>query len=152
MKVYRIARKQFISDLSGEGARIYGGRWNKKGSGVLYTSESRSLATVEYLVHLSWAVLPPDLCIAEIDIPDAPGYHTIDIAGLPRNWMSYPAPPELQEIGEAWKKAGKELLLRVPSVVVKNEWNCLVNPGHPSFGRIYISSIDEYFLDPRLAK
>ncbi len=70
MKVFRIAKKEFIADLSGEGARLYGGRWNKKGSSVLYTSESRSLATVEYLVHLPMSIMASDVCIAEIDIPN----------------------------------------------------------------------------------
>ena len=71
MLVYRIAKAKHIHDLSGIGARIYGGRWYKRGVGVIYTSESRALATVEYLVHVPLSAVPSDLSIASIEIPDS---------------------------------------------------------------------------------
>lgn len=150
--MFRIAKQQFIGDLSGEGARLYGGRWNKKGSSVLYASESRSLATVEYLVHLPISILPHDVCIAEIDVPNAKSIQTIEIKDLPTHWMNYPAPIELADIGEAWKKTTGSLLLKVPSVVVKNEWNYLINPNHPLFQHVKIRSIEEYVFDQRLLR
>jgi len=152
MTVFRIAKKKFISDLSGEGARLYGGRWNQKGSSVLYTSESRSLATVEYLVHLPISVLPSDVCIAEIEIQEIASTQTVEIADLPKYWMNYPAPMELMEIGEEWKRIGTSLVLKVPSVVVKNEWNYLINPIHPSFQNVKVVSIEEYIFDQRLMR
>ncbi len=150
MKVYRIAKRQFIRDLSGEGARQFGARWNKKGIGVLYTSESRSLATVEYLVHLSLGILPHDLSIAELEFPDTELLEKIDILTLPAHWSSYPAPTELAEIGSAWCQRSETLGLRVPSSVVKAEWNIVLNPLHPGFSRVRIVSVEEYVFDQRL--
>ena len=152
MKVFRIAKKQFIRDLSGEGSRLYGGRWNQKGSSILYTSESRSLATVEYLVHLPMSVSPRDVCIAEIEIEGSFATRTIRVEELPANWMNYPAPHELTEIGEDWKRRNSELILKVPSVVVKNEWNFLFNPGHVDFVKVSIVSVEEYIFDIRLLR
>ena len=71
MQVYRLAKAKHIRDLSGAGARIAGGRWNLKGTAVLYTAESRALATVEYLVHVPIAIIPRNLRMAAIDVPDA---------------------------------------------------------------------------------
>jgi RES domain-containing protein len=152
MRVYRIAKKRFVSDLSGEGARLYGGRWNRKGSSLLYTSESRALAIVEFLVHLSPSIVPKDVCLAEIEVPNAAKIRQVEIEGLPRDWASYPAPMALCEMTEEWIRRGRELLLRVPSAVVRDEWNFLVNPGHPSFEGVKIVSIQEHVLDPRLLK
>lgn len=70
MRVYRIAKTKYIHDLSGAGARIYGGRWNNKGVGLLYTSENRALATVEHLGHVPLSIVPNELSIATIQIPD----------------------------------------------------------------------------------
>lgn len=152
MKLFRIAKQPFIRDLSGEGARLHGGRWNKKGSGVLYAAESRSLATVEYLVHLPISILPKDVCIAEIHIPNLESVHTVEIKDLPPHWMNYPAPIELPDIGEAWKRDGQTLLLKVPSVVVKHEWNYLINPAHPLFQNVKLLSVEEYLFDQRLLR
>jgi len=152
MRLFRIAKKRFIEDLTGEGARLYGGRWNKRGSNVLYTSESRSLATVEYLVHLPISILANDVCIAEIEVQDNVGIQTVEIGQLPSFWMTYPAFPELAAIGEKWKKESSDLILKVPSVVVKNEWNYLLNPNHPEFHDVKIISIEEYIFDQRLLR
>lgn len=70
MFVYRIAKSQYVNDLSGEGSRLHGGRWNNKGYSMIYTAENRSLATVEYLVHIPMAIVPGDIYITKIFIPD----------------------------------------------------------------------------------
>lgn len=150
MKVFRIAKRQFISDLSGEGARRFGGRWNRRGEGVLYTSESRSLATVEYLVHLSMGILPKDLSIAELEVPDTELLEVIDITDLPSGWSSFPAPPELAEIGSAWVRGSTTVGLRVPSSVVKGEWNIILNPANIGFSEVKLLSVEEYVFDQRL--
>ncbi len=149
MKVYRIAKKEFIEDLTGEGAWLFGGRWNNKGTRVLYTSVSRSLATVEYLVHVPLQIVPIDLKIAEIDMPDV-DYQSIDPDELPAQWQRYPSPTILPEIGEKWLKENKTLYLKVPSAVIAKEWNILINPMHVCFSRVRISSIEEYSFDVRL--
>lgn len=152
MNIYRIAKRTFIQDLSGEGARLYGGRWNKRGSSVLYTASSRALATVEYLVHLPMAIAPKDLCIVELSIPEHIECQQINMADLPEDWMSHPAPLALMDMGEAWLKSASTLLLKVPSAVVKNEWNILVNPKHPQFDQIQVGEIESYQFDKRLLK
>jgi RES domain-containing protein len=125
MLVYRIAKTKYVHDLSGTGAREYGGRWNNKGIGIIYTSESRALATVEYLVHVPLSCVPGDMSIATLEIPDDITPKKISILALPANWREYPAPPELAEIGTRWALANDTLLLRVPSAVVEHEFNIL---------------------------
>ena len=152
MHTYRIAKKKYIHDISGEGARMFGGRWNKKGTSVLYTAENRSLATAEYLVHISMGILPHDSCIAEFFIPDEINYEQIKVTDLPTYWSTYPAPLLLTEIGEKWIKNNNTLLLKVPSSVVKNEWNFLINPKHELFSKVKITGIELYNFDERLMK
>lgn len=152
MKVYRIAKAKFINDLSGTGARLYGGRWNNKGIGIIYTSETRALATVEYLVHVPLAMVPNNLCIATLEIPDDIAAKEILVPDLPANWRSCPAPFELAQMGTSWASANETFLLRVPSVVVEQEFNILINPSHPDIKHVIISSIDNYRFDNRLIK
>jgi RES domain-containing protein len=127
---------KYIRDLLGTGARIYGGRWNQKGVGILYTSENRALATVEYLVHVPLSIVPGDLSIATIQIPDDISPKEIAISDLPANWRDYPAPPELAELGTQWALTNETLLLRVPSAVVEGEFNILINPLHPDIKHV----------------
>lgn len=150
MRVFRIAKRRFISDLSGAGARLFGGRWNQKGVSLLYTSESRSLATVEYLVHLSMGILPRDLSLAEFEVPDTERIERMDPSVLPEGWNRFPAPGKLSEIGTAWAQKGETLGLRVPSSVVKAEWNILLNPNHARFSEVRLVSVEEYVFDQRL--
>lgn len=152
MKLYRLAKDRFIRDLTGEGARLYGGRWNRKGTGVLYTAENRSLATVEYLVHLPMTVLPSDLFLAELTIPDGIGFQEIHPDKLPLRWRDYPAPSELADFGEEWVRRGEALLLRVPSSIVAGEWNFLVNPKHPLFDRVLLDQVVPFDIDRRLLR
>ena len=150
MKVYRIAKAKYINDLSGTGARLYGGRWNNKGIGIIYTSETRALATVEYLVHVPLSLVPHDICIATIEIPDSITAKEILIPDLPANWRSYPAPLELARLGTNWALGNETLLLRVPSVVVDHEFNILINSSHPDMKHVIISHIENYCFDNRL--
>ena len=152
MIAYRIARTRHIRDLSGLGAKLYGGRWNSKGTAIAYTSENRSLATVEYLVHVPISIIPDDLSIASIEIPDSIKPKYLLLRDLPKNWRDYPPPPELAEIGTKWALSLASLLLRVPSAVVENEFNILINPQHPDIKRISISKIEKFRFDKRLVR
>jgi RES domain-containing protein len=138
--------------LSGSGARLYGGRWNRKGIPVIYTSETRSLATVEYLVHVPLSIVPKDLRIACLEIPDEIVPEEISIADLPGHWRDYPAPPELAVLGSEWATATRSLLLWVPSVVVVDEFNTLINPKHPEMKRVTLSRVESFRLDRRLVR
>ncbi|HEQ71454.1 MAG TPA: RES domain-containing protein, partial [Spirochaetia bacterium] len=133
MIVYRIARERYIRDLSGDGARRYGGRWNSKGIPLLYTAASRSLAVVEYLVHVSISLAPQDLYLAEILFPDSPPPETVEPERLPPDWTRHPAPSALAEIGDAWARRGTSIALKAPSAVVPGEYNYLLNPRHTQF-------------------
>lgn len=131
---------------------LHGGRWNRKDIPVVYASENRSLTTLEFWVHVPLSILPSNLSIACLDIPDDIVVEQISIADLPKNWRDYPAPPELADLGSKWAMAMRSLLLRVPSVVVLDEFNTLINPKHPDINRVVISSVESYMFDRRLLR
>lgn len=150
MRLFRIARAKHINDTTGAGARIYGGRWNEKGVGVIYTSESRALAALEFLVHVPMPLTPGDLRIIYFDVPERLVSRALDVAVLPGNWRDYPPPPELAARGTHWVHAGESLLLRVPSAIVEHEFNVLINPAHPDFKAVEISTPELFVFDRRL--
>jgi RES domain-containing protein len=152
VKVYRIAKMKFVNDLSGKGAELYGGRWNNAGVPMIYTSESRALAGLEYLVHISTSLLPLNLSIAELEFSNRIKVDTIHKIDLPGNWKEYPAPFELPEIGSKWIMECTSLVLRVPSVLLENEFNYLINPKHRDISKIIIKNIESYSFDNRLIK
>ncbi len=152
MEVYRIAKTRYLNDLSGSGARIFGGRWNHKGTSVIYTSENRALATVEYLVHAPLSIMPTSLSLMTLHIPNEISPQEIIPSVLPNNWRAYPAPTKLADIGTLWAKRNQSLLLRVPSAVVEHEYNILINPLHPDIGRLRITHVEKYSLDRRLLR
>ncbi len=150
MIVYRITKTTYMNDLTGTGARQYGGRWNHKGTGIIYTSESRSLAILEYLVHVPLSILPSDLSIVSISIPDTINLKEIPASSLPESWKIYPAPLKLADIGTNWALSNESLMLRVPSVVVEHEFNILINPSHPDIKHVSILNAEKYLFDDRL--
>ena len=150
MTVFRIALRTHINDLSGTGAKLYGGRWNRPGTAILYTSENRSLAALEYLVHLPAAFAPADLAMATIQIPDDVSREEVEIGALPDRWRHFPAPPELADLGTSWAQASRTLLLRVPSAVVDQEFNILINPEHPEMKRVTLLRAEAFAFDDRL--
>lgn len=150
MQVYRLAKAKHIRDLSGSGARLAGGRWNQKGTAVLYAAENRALATVEFLVHVPIAILPKNLKMATLEVPDAAPQTTVSVKILPPSWDQYPPPPELAKIGTDWVAANSHLLLYVPSAVVPGEHNVLINPSHPDMKHVRILKVEAYKFDQRL--
>ena len=152
MHVYRIATTRYSRDLSGTGARLYGGRWNPQGISVVYTAESRALATVEYLVHVPLSLVPRDLSLVTLHLSDEIPCTTIAIADLPAHWRDYPAPSALADLGAQWAAAYQILALRVPSAVVAQEYNVLLNPLHPAMSQVTIVQVDPYQFAPRLVR
>jgi RES domain-containing protein len=150
MTLFRIAKNEFIRDLSGTGPRLYGGRWNPKGMGVIYTSESRALAALELFVHLSRTIIPPSFSLASIEILDTASIKKITLEELPRYWRSYPPPTKLAALGASWIRSKESLLLRVPSVIMPPEGNILINPAHPEMTCVRILKVEAYSPDPRL--
>lgn len=145
MKVFRISKNYYINDLSGSGARLYGGRWNHKGCSVIYTAMSRALATVEYLVHVPYQLMPQNLSICCINIFDAISLQEIQADTLPDNWKSNPPPISMADIGTNWVKSNKSLMLKVPSAVVDGEFNILINHCHKDMKYVSISDIKNYY-------
>ena len=152
MKLFRIAKEQHARDLSGVGARLYGGRWNHKGVAVVYASESRALTALEYLVHVPMSTIPRDLEIMELVIPKRIIPENIDPADLPPKWREYPPPQSLATLGSNWVHSNRSLLLRVPSAVVENEFNVLINPKHEDLKRIRTIGPVRFEFDSRLLK
>jgi RES domain-containing protein len=140
-------------DLSGEGARRTGGRWNKAGSALVYASETRALACLETLVHLKASSLPFNRYLVRIDIPDAvwakAEVQTPDT--LPVGWDAEPAGQASIEFGSAWIGRGSACLLVVPSVIVAEERNILTNPAHPDYRRLQATKVRRWLYDPRLS-
>lgn len=149
MRVYRLCRAAFKA-LDGEGARLYGGRWNSPGRSVVYTSTSLALAALEYLVHVEAETVPADLTALTIDVPDDVAQDEIAELALPRGWAHTVATPTCQALGDAWMLAGKSAVLRVPSAPVPEEWNLLINMQHPDARRCTVVRERPFVYDPRL--
>jgi len=150
IKLFRISLSKHINDMTGTGAKIYGGRWNRAGYPVVYASGSRSLAALEFLVHVPMALAPDNLSIAEINILKNIKRTSVKESQLPKNWKNYPAPEEIANIGTNWIKSQSSLLLNVPSAVVDKEFNTLINPLHPDIQFVTLGKVESFSFDPRL--
>ncbi|MDY6849679.1 MAG: RES family NAD+ phosphorylase [Geoalkalibacter sp.] len=152
MRVYRIAQAEFGGDLSGEGARLYGGRWNPPGRAMLYTANSTALAALEILVGFDWD-LAPTLSLVELEVPDLP-VEVIAVENLSDDWYR-PGNPSLRRIGAQWLEGKKTLALQVPSAAIPTApdgFNILLNPAHPRFAKVKVRKVLDFSFDARLAK
>lgn len=150
MKVYRLSRRKYSEELSGKGAAIVGGRWNSRGTQIIYTAQSRALALAEVAVHLSLATLPDDFVMVEIDLPDEIEIAELDPQNLPKRWNVFPYNLQTQAFGDDFVRTSEKAVLRVPSAVVPGDFNYLINPKHPDFSKIKILQIEDFPLDNRL--
>ncbi len=141
-------------DLTGKGAEKTGGRWNRQGTPILYASTSRALAALETIVHLNAGGLPFNRYLVEITVPD-------DIWNLAQvetsstlkvGWDAEPASATSIDFGTNWATGSSSLLLVVPSVIVPEEQNVLVNPRHRDIGRLRVNRVRKWLFDPRLIK
>ena len=149
MRLYRLCRAPHRA-LDGEGARLWGGRWNSPGLPVVYASTSLALAALEYLVHLSAEDVPADLVALTMELPDDVESERVALADLPVGWEQTPEPQGCKEIGDAWLRAGRTLALRVPAAPVPEEENVLLNPRHPDAAHVRVVAERPFFFDPRL--
>jgi RES domain-containing protein len=136
--------------LSGEGARLYGGRWNPKGVALVYCAESRALAMLEMLVQdeplrARYVVIPATL-------PDGMAIERVDTAKLPSDWRTPRRVEHLRTIGAAWAASKRTMVLAVPSAVLPEETNYLLNPLHPEFKRLRIGKPRTLVTDVRLLR
>lgn len=148
MIIYRLVRCAF-ADLSGTGSRLFGGRWNSEGKAMVYLTSSRSLGLLEALAHLSPTNLPDDYCMMTIEAPE--NIIEVDIKSLPENWDEFPESNSLKQIGNNFLLENKYLFLKVPSVIVNEEYNYLMNPSHPKAAEVKVLSTQPFHFDPRLA-
>lgn len=145
MRVYRIKRKKYLeATLRGTGAALTEGfRWNSPNTYLVYTSESRALATLEVSVHLDLSEdMPTDRYYVEIEIPDEVEILELRSTDLPENWDSNPPILETQFIGDDFVKENIAAVLKVPSSIVPPEFNYLINPNHPEAKMIKVVSVE----------
>ena len=152
IRAFRLCKTRHAATaFTGEGARLYGGRWNSPGKPMVYTSSSLSLATLEVLVHLedpeifgklfSWTSLEIPPAVMEALTPES----------LPDGWNDDTSRLS-RAIGDAWLASTRSAVLAVPSAVTPGEWNYLLNPAHPDFTKIVIGPSQAFRPDPRLLK
>jgi len=150
VEAWRLVKARHLAHaFDGEGARLYGGRWNSPGVPVVYLAESLSLAALEILVHLQST--EPLTAYAAIPVRFDPRLmKTVPHRALPKDWRASPGPAALRAIGDAWARAGKSAVLAVPSAVVESERIFLLNPAHPSFVRFHRGRPQPFAFDARL--
>ena len=145
--VFRIARKDYIQDLSGRGAELFGGRWNEKGIPALYTSSSLSLAALEILVHTDKSLPPVNMAYAKIYVPDE--MYSMKILRLKDDEVPV-------EYGTKWLKEKRGLMLKVPSVILPyeydHEFNLILNPLHEDYKKVFVAEVHDFSFDVRLVE
>lgn len=146
---WRITKQRHVrSAFSGEGARVYGGRWNSPGDPVVYVAQSQALAVLEVLVHLESPALLEKYALIQVEFPET-AVASVNRALLPKNWSDDPSPSEAQAIGDSWVTTGRSIVLRVPSALVPDESNFLLNPRHPDFDDVRIHKPVPFKFDQR---
>lgn len=155
--LWRIATDTLLyeaHDLSGKGAEKTGGRWNPVGAPLVYTSQTRALACLETIVHLNSGGLPLNRYLVEISVPEAlfAKATTLEAASLPVGWDAEPPGKVSTDAGLGWLKVKSSALLFVPSVIVPEEQNVLINPLHPDAASITAKKVRKWTYDPRLTK
>lgn len=149
LEVFRIVTLRRVADaFSGEGARLYGGRWNPKGVAVVYTASTRSLAMLEMLVQDQ--PLRAHYVVIAARIPLSVRIERVTISALPRDWSSPDRIDELRGRGADWIASAKTAVLCIPSAVVPSEFNYLLNPAHADFSRISRAGPEPLATDHRL--
>ena len=147
---WRIVRSEYADEaFSGEGARLYAGRWHSAGRRIVYTAESVALATLEILVHMSDGYPMSGFTIIPCTFPEKLVEELAE-EFLPNDWAAAVSPPALRRFGDAWARERISAVLKVPSAVTRVEFNYLLNPEHPDFGSIEIGEPRPFTLDPRL--
>lgn len=134
--------------FDGEGARLFGGRWNSPGTRLVYSSGTQALAALESLVHLN-----PPVAFPFVIIPigfDPALVETVALSGLPAGWNREPPPAFTQHLGDRWVEEARSAILEVPSALIPSEANYLLNPAHPNFKRVRVGKPIPFSFDPRL--
>ncbi|RYM34849.1 RES domain-containing protein [Brumimicrobium glaciale] len=149
MEVFRISHTKHSKELSSSGSA---NRWNRKNEFVIYTGSSRSLSTLELVVHRSSISPFPNYEVMIISIADEEELvEQVSITNLPKDWRKFQMYPRLQEIGSEWYKSKRTLILKVPSAIITQEYNYIINTQHPLFiEKVKLVRNEDYFFDGRL--
>lgn len=150
MIVYRLSREKYKDQLSDKGAAIRGGRWNSRGIEVIYTAASRALAMAEVLVHLPLEKLPDDYYMLVVYIPDSMPMIHVEADVLSSGWQKFPYLQETQAICSTHFESERCGVLRLPSAVVKGDYNYLLNPMHRDFDQVTIVDEEKFPFDKRM--
>jgi len=153
MLVWRVSKAGYAGEaFNGEGAARWGGRWNGPDYEVVYTSETLSLAALEYFVNMEPGTVPADVVAVTAEIPESVKILSLRLEDVPGDWRAYPAPPSTRRIGMAWLEKRESAVLAVPSVVIPSERNYLLNPAHPQFRKVRVGKPERFGFDSRMWK
>jgi len=150
VKIYRLAKTTYINDLSGEGSSMYSGRWNRQGDALLYFSEHLSLCVLELLTRINYEFLATDYSFIEAEVPSSLILALKNPESISEKWRSYPPISDTKDYGSYWIENNKTLCLAVPSAVLPDENNILVNPNHPRFSELKIIKKSVLDIDSRV--
>ena len=142
---------QAATAFDGEGARLYGGRWNSVGVPMVYASEHKSMAAFEVRVHIDKTRMQKRYKCFAVHFDDGL-METFRVEDLPEDWWQEPPPTSLQQLGDDWIESNVSVILAVPSAVIPDELNYLINPKHRDFARLKIAPPSDFAFDPRLLK
>jgi RES domain-containing protein len=144
-----VKRRRAAGAFDGKAAERFGGRWSSPGRRAVYASATKSLGLLEVLVHLDVGRPLPRSVAFAFDVDDGLVDRLVPDR-LPKHWRTSRGLPVTQSIGDEWLESGRAVALAVPSAVVPEESNYLLNPGHPAFGRLRFGRPVPFLLDPRL--
>lgn len=140
MIAFSLALKVHIQEISGKGAELYGGRWNSRGTPMLYCTETLSVAVAEIALRIPLHIIPENSRVMKLELPDSKIYE-LNKDKLPKGWNAFPHPASTQAIGDNFILHGDYLLMKVPSVTGEGGFNILINPNHPDHKKIKIIEI-----------
>ncbi|HLM60597.1 MAG TPA: RES domain-containing protein [Pyrinomonadaceae bacterium] len=150
---YRICKTKYAATwFDGEGAFRFGGRWNSRGTRILYTAGSLSLAALELLVHLNDEEILLAYSFAAAEFDESLVLPVEEFRALPKNWSASPPPLEIQRIGDEWAHTQSSVVLEVPTSVLPVEFNYLINVEHREFSKIQLGKPHTFTFDERLHK
>ena len=147
MLVFRISLTKYATSLVASGRAA---RWNSNDVKVIYTANSRALACLENVVHRSKLGLSLNFSVMEINIPDSLAITTVNLKDLPVNWDQFENMHLMQNLGDNWIEECKTAVLKIPSSIIHDEFNYLLNPDHPEFKKIKLETVKPFLFDDRI--
>lgn len=150
MRCYRITTARYAQKLSGEGARLYGGRWNSEGRSLIYTAQTSSLAMLEILVHINATLVGSDFYLMVIEVPDTLVRRPLSLSDLPLHWDKNPHEYGTQKLGDDFIARSEKAVMTVPSAINTLEHNYLINDRHPDFNKVKLVETIPIDFDRRL--